>query len=163
MKNLGFSKQIIIFFQILAISLFLVLLYQNGKVYREIEFIKQKTNELKDTRIALMALKQKISRFHKIKEKLIKCKKDFINYSWQDIELFFEPISFKELIIRFNNLDNQISRLYGKKGKFILDRFKTVRVSANSTQEGDEFKDIQKLILKQPSFEIKGRLFSLCP
>ena len=145
--------------QTAVVILFSLALYWNLSLYVETKNVKKACVQLEQASARLDRISRKIEEFDKIKKALVPSSSKKISYSWEDVELEFEPVDFASLLGRLSLLNQEIEEKYKKPGLFVLTSFETVR---KDMEQGDHNPEQNpKVKHDRPGFKITGRLLCM--
>lgn len=142
-----------------TVILFALALYWNLSLYLETKTIENAYAQLKGANIQLDRVSRQIREIDKIKHVLFPHTPENMDYTWENVELEFEPVDFPSLLARLSLLNHEIEEKYKKQGLFVLTSFKTVRKGIEQKGQGTDPKTAEEPV--KPGFEIQGKLLCM--
>ncbi len=158
-RFLPVSHRAILIVETVIVFLFGLALYWDLSLYMETKAIEKAYAQLKETNVKIDRVSRKIKEIDKIKHLLFPHNPGDVNYTWENVELEFEPVDFTSLLARLSLLNHEIEKKYKKQGFFVLTSFKTVRKGMEQKGQGLDSKTAKDPI--KPGFEIQGRLLCM--
>jgi len=158
-KNRPRSQKVMIIIETLAVFLFSLGLYWNLCLYLEIKGLNQACASLEKADGRLERLNSKIRSFEMLKKTLIPHDEKGLIFTWENVEIQFEPIEFSHLLARLSLLNSEIENKYHKRGLFVLTRFETVEKAGEAGEQNPDSKTGKTS--QKPGFKIEGKLLCL--
>ena len=161
MPNIPKPDRRLFLIEIMSITALLLLIWLNSGLLSRIRGLENGIEEMQKTSQRLSTMKREIGRFMELERTYLPCADREHPFGWEDIDLDFNAISFRELLSRLFFLNEAIGRKYHKKGIFILTDFYTVNAKRDLSSESNSTRARGEMH-QRPSFKIKGRLLCAC-
>ena len=153
------SHRAMLIVETVIVVLFALALYWDLSLYMETRGIEKAYAQLKEANVKLDRVSRKINEIDKIRYLLFPNIRGDVNYTWENVELEFEPVDFPSLLARLSLLNQEIEEKYKKQGLFVLTSFKTVRKGIEQKGQGLDFKSAEDPV--KPGFKIQGWLLCM--